>query len=423
MEKPKLDEKQSLQFVGIDLNLLPDKCVIPSIILGHIVCAIVYSLLNQMVMKETPGYEFSACNATLQFATYFVVAFIECTANGVFKFSRRSWPTFQRKASWWEYGVQALLAFFFSTYFCNKALQLMDYAVRIIMGTSKVFFVMVMGVFYMHKRYQWGEYGNVLILVVSIVLFSLDPKKAATTTTSADKLLGTMFMLVAVSSDVVVANFQEKVLFSKRKCVPSEVMFWASIPAVFMSVIAAYFEGEIPKAIEHFKTGTRGKEAIYLTVIYSAVNYFTVVFIFLIISKLGAFQSEVVKSVRKLLQLLFSIFVFHKAMHENHFAGLGLFILSLTIGIYMKWLANRNKTVKTPKLKRISVVIEAHSQRDVELAGGDIYRRSSVSKEGCTCGDRIDGTMRRRSSAANGECTCGTSVIHEASIPEDLKPM
>eukprot|EP01083_Nonionella_stella_P066524 175236_1 len=334
IEKP-IGTRPPLFLLCFDLSPLPPVVLAPFFLIGHTVFSLIYSILKEKVF-DLKGFAFPACNTAICMTMFLLCAALELSA--------RKNMEFKMNAFFWEYVAVGVTAGFISDFFVNMALLYITYPARIVLGSSKIFIVMIARVIMMKKRYWYTEYLNVLVLLSGIVFVVVaDKRKQTSGEYTPNPLAGGLCMMVAVMSDVFSVIFTEKVLCKKRHCSSAEILFFSSLVAVVISVVFAFAKGEVGPAIEHAKIMPEG---VWYTLIFAPVNYFSTIFTFLVIAQFGSFQSEVVKSIRKVFQIAASFCLVvepPKVFTLFHGVGMSLFGWSLVVGSLLKYFKTKSR--------------------------------------------------------------------------------
>eukprot|EP01083_Nonionella_stella_P129712 393598_1 len=123
---------------------------------------------------------------------------------------------------------------------------------RIVVASSKVFFIMLARVFLMKKSYLYIEYLNVLVLISGSALVLVADKRPQTNPDyKPNALLGGLCMLGSIVSNVVEVIFCEKVMFKKRRCSSAEILFFSSIASSSFAIAYAFIKDEVTPALTH----------------------------------------------------------------------------------------------------------------------------------------------------------------------------
>eukprot|EP01083_Nonionella_stella_P005109 14852_1 len=336
----RMSKNQPLLLLCFDLAKLPGIPLAALLLIGHTSCSVIFSYLHETEFR-LENYKFAAVNTALCVTMFLLCGAVEM---GIGAAMGRG---FKMRAKPWEYAVVGLGSGFLSVLFVNLALLNISYPTRIVLGASKLFFVMLARAIFLGKRYRYFDYLNVLVLIIGITLVTVADRKSSTSKgITPNPLLGFVYMVASVVSDVITVLFNEKVLCKKRKCSSPEIMFFSGIASTLAAWLLAVARGEIFPAYEHAQTYPQG---VWYPLVYAPVNYFATVFIVLVIASFGGFQSELVKSIRKVFQIVISFALIPKVFTLMHGIGLGLFGTSLAIGAAIKYFDSQPKKAKRKK--------------------------------------------------------------------------
>jgi adenosine 3'-phospho 5'-phosphosulfate transporter B3 len=188
------------------------------------------------------------------------------------------------------------------------------------------------------QHYSGGQYCAGALLVAGIALFTQGD--------SADlpnfPLVGVSLMTAALVCDALTANLEEKWFFRiKLPCQHSEVMAYLSTFAAAGAGVVLVVSGELQPAIGY---ATQHWETTPMIMAFSLMGYLTVSFILMIIKAFGSTSAEVVKSLRKICQIVLSFLLFPKPVGWKHLAGGALVVC----GLY--WLQRAGKGLAGSKV-------------------------------------------------------------------------
>jgi adenosine 3'-phospho 5'-phosphosulfate transporter B3 len=95
-------------------------------------------------------------------------------------------------------------------------------------------------------------------------------------------------------------------------------MLYLSSFAALYSMIVLVVSGEVYEAVQHSQ---RHPETVPCICAFSVLGYCTVCLILLVIKGFGATNAEIVKSLRKVFQVVVSFLMFPKPFTANYFLG------------------------------------------------------------------------------------------------------
>lgn len=210
-------------------------------------------------------------------------------------------------------------------YFTNWSLKYINYTTRIVFKSSKVLPTMFFGTVLQGKKYVLVEYIAATMLIAGISMFSLGDKEGMPNF----NFWGIVLITIGVCCDAVTSNFEEKRFFRRENpCSQAEIMYYSSVVGIaYMSIVLAV-TGELMKAIMH---SLEHWEVVPLIVTSSSLGYVSVSVILLMIKYFGATNTEIVKSSRKVLQILASFLLFPKPPNYKYVVG----GLAVVLGIGM----------------------------------------------------------------------------------------
>jgi len=264
--------------------------------------------------------------------TYILCGFIENVAKG----------ETQRKGEIKDYLLLAVFVMF-GTFFTNMSLNYLTYPLRVMFKSIKVLPVMLVSRFYVGRKYSCTQYLSVLVLTIGITMFTLGDFKNSGTVYP----LGFVLIVLGVGLDSLASNYEEKHFFNRDKnCSPSEVVVWSSMFGLFMAIALEAFTGDLMHAIEHTK---QHPIVVPYCMAFSIAGYVSTNLIMTLIKAFGATVAEIIKSLRKVLTILFSFIMFSKPWATMHIVGFALFFVSCLITVFDRYQksqsSNRSDTI------------------------------------------------------------------------------
>ena len=173
------------------------------------------------------------------------------------------------------------------------------------------------------QHYSGTQYCAGALLVAGIALFTQGDAAGLPNF----PLAGVSLMTVALVCDALTANLEERWFFrTKLPSQHSEVMTYLSACAAAWSAVVLVASGELQAAVGH---ATQEWQTTPMIVVFSLMGYLTVSFILLIIKAFGSTSAEVVKSLRKICQIVLSFLLFPKPIGWKHLAGGALVVCGL----------------------------------------------------------------------------------------------
>ncbi|GIM06920.1 hypothetical protein Vretimale_11162 [Volvox reticuliferus] len=271
--------------------------------IGSIATALGFSTLQEKVFN-IPGFTYGGWMTFITYLTYSACGLAESAATRSFK----------RNASLRDYALISVLAMG-GAYFTNWALNYLNYTTRIVFKSCRVIPVMAFRSLVVGQRYSALQYGAGGLLVVGITLFTAGDAEGAPNFSG----IGVALIAVALLCDALTANLEERQFFRiKTPASHAEVMTYLSMFAALESFVVLCATGELQTALVH---SSQHRETVPTICAFSVLGYVTVCLVLLLIKHFGATNAEVVKSMRKVCQVILSFLVFPKPMSWKYLAG------------------------------------------------------------------------------------------------------
>ncbi|GLI59764.1 hypothetical protein VaNZ11_001725 [Volvox africanus] len=270
---------------------------------GSIATALGFSTLQEKVFN-IPGFTYGGWMTFITYLTYSACGLAESAATRSFK----------RNASLRDYALISILAMA-GAYFTNWALNYLNYTTRIVFKSCRVIPVMAFRSLVVGQRYSALQYGAGGLLVVGITLFTAGDAEGTPNFSG----VGVALIAVALLCDALTANLEERQFFRiKTPASHAEVMTYLSMFAALESFMVLCVTGELQAALVH---SSQHRETVPTICAFSVLGYVTVCLVLLLIKHFGATNAEVVKSMRKVCQVILSFLIFPKPMSWKYLAG------------------------------------------------------------------------------------------------------
>eukprot|EP00658_Telonema_sp_P-2_P035256 TRINITY_DN25671_c0_g1_i2.p1 TRINITY_DN25671_c0_g1~~TRINITY_DN25671_c0_g1_i2.p1 ORF type:complete len:235 (+),score=53.88 TRINITY_DN25671_c0_g1_i2:141-845(+) len=223
---------------------------------------------------------------------------------------------------------------------------------RVMFKSSKLLPVMVMGLVIAKRKHTKGEYMCAGLLVAGIIAFAMADARGS----PKFDMRGILIISVGVMLDAVTSNFEEQKFFRNKDCSHEEVILYSYAIGSVWTLITITSTGELGTALTH---SSAHPEVYWMTLMFSAMGYLSIVFVLLLIKLFNASVAEAVKSVRKITTIVISFLFFSKPISGLHVVGFVLFVGSVGLGMQQKLSAN-NHPAKEDKLDpaEVDVLLE-----------------------------------------------------------------
>eukprot|EP01087_Luapelamoeba_hula_P002951 TRINITY_DN1277_c0_g1_i3.p1 TRINITY_DN1277_c0_g1~~TRINITY_DN1277_c0_g1_i3.p1 ORF type:complete len:359 (+),score=30.30 TRINITY_DN1277_c0_g1_i3:1454-2530(+) len=316
-------ECRDVRVLGLSLKRFSPELQLGIVSLATIAFHMLYAIVQERTLSEEK-YPYSWYMVWVQSAFLSLFAFLE----------NKQWrDPLARKGTLMPY---ILLAFVFiiGRASGNIALKYIDYTTRVLFQSSRPVPVMLIGIVWLHKRYNMQQYAATVLLIVGLVLFS----KADAATSASFSMFGVLCSIVNSCSLAFKSNMQEHILGPGIHTL--EVAFWGNFVAVVVLVPYLLFSGELVGALAYTDARTH-----LMIMIQFFFNYLGSVTTLEVIALSGSFTGSVVSSTRQVLSVLLSFFLFAKPFTTRHMLATAVFFGGLLLYIW----STKAKAVKPEK--------------------------------------------------------------------------
>ena len=206
----------------------------------------------------------------------------------------------------------------------------LNYTTRIVCKSSKVVPTMILGTLLQGRRYGASEYASAALLVLGVSLFCLGDVTGAPNF----HVRGLALIGGALFADAATSNFEEKRFFRVADPVGQpEVIFYSSLLGSGASLLILMSTGELGPAMQH---SLRVTSVVPLLSAAAVCGYLSLTCVLLLIKLYGATNTEIVKSLRKVLSIALSFAVYPKQINAKYVAGFSATIASLALTLQIK---------------------------------------------------------------------------------------
>jgi len=226
----------------------------------------------------------------------------------------------------------------------------LNYSTRIVFKSSKVVPTMILGTVLQGRRYDMQEYAAAALLVAGVSLFCLGDVAVAPNF----HIAGVGLITLALFADAATSNFEEKRFFRIASPVSqAEVIFYSSALSSLAGFAVLLPTRELGPAWRHSRANSgvvpllsaaavcgylrHGvRRAAGCPLALTARRLRSVTFVLLLIKFYGATNTEIVKSLRKVLSIALSFAIYPKPVNSRYLGGMAATCASLVISYRLK---------------------------------------------------------------------------------------
>jgi UDP-galactose transporter B1 len=210
------------------------------------------------------------------------------------------------------------------------ALNYVNFPTTILVKSSKMIPVMLVGTFLFGKRWKLREYLCMLMVVLGIFQFMYYRKGYISDKTNS--ILGLFLILVSLTADGITGALQDHLLVGNK---PSthQLMFGTNFWATIYLFIGTLVTNEGFQAIEFAK---RNNEIVWDILMFCIVSAVGQNFIFASISHFGALSCSIITTTRKFFTIFFSVLWFRHPITPMQVLGAVLVFVGLGWDAYGK---------------------------------------------------------------------------------------
>ncbi|ETO22026.1 Drug/Metabolite transporter superfamily, partial [Reticulomyxa filosa] len=188
----------------------------------------------------------------------------------------------------------------------------MDYPTYAVCRNSKLVFVMLLSVFWLHKKYHMDDW--VVVFCVSASLFCFRAG-AHDVWFSKANTMGVPMLLLASFLSAIDHNWKEKIM-RRQGATPNEVLFHINLIGVVMLFVFIVASGELQSGIQFM--WEENQSALWWMICRGVTYAFWIHYSVVLIQQAGALVNQYVSTIRKIVSVMLSFLVYRTHFHFYH---------------------------------------------------------------------------------------------------------
>lgn len=215
----------------------------------------------------------------------------------------------------------------------SASLAFVTFPLKVSFKSCKLLPTMLFGVMLTGKRYEWLEYCAAGLLAIGLAGLSFaDASSARDAKQIHDLLFGCFLLMLAICSDALVPNLQEKLLRELRYPVGRMVVA-SNAASVFFVTLYVALSGELRQALIWSKNHPQGAGFLILQAFtsYAGLRCYLKV-----VKGLSGVAGVVVTTFRKVLTIVLSFLVFEKPFTLAHLQAFAFLGAGVALAAYSK---------------------------------------------------------------------------------------
>ena len=223
----------------------------------------------------------------------------------------------------------------------NASCDYLSYPTQVLFKSSKILPVMVMGTIILKKRYLPLEYACVVMMTLGLVLLNLSNTGRGSGRSNGDTHLGFVLVLLAVTCDAIIGNYQEKV-FKVHKPSASESLLYTKSIGVVLSFLVCVVTGQLT-CVAYLFTHPSTLGAMFFFCLSGVIGEN---FVMVMVKSFGALVTVTTTSLRKALTIILSFVLFPKSVNSSYYIGISFVLVGMVLNVYVKQTIDRHKQAK-----------------------------------------------------------------------------
>lgn len=221
----------------------------------------------------------------------------------------------------------------------NTSFQYLDFTTKVLMTSSKAIPVLLMGIFFLKKKYAAKEYLATSMMIVGVFIFT----RGDAASSSEFRIEGIVMALVSLLAEAGKASAQESAL-TKYGNTAQELAMQTNALGIMMLIPIISYYNEWTAGLQLLWSSW---DLIQLQVLLLLVGYVASTGQMVLLKLTDGLYSTAVDSGRKLFSIMLSFIVFHKAFSYMHIIGGFLFFGGVMIQILHKFQQSKQKEKST----------------------------------------------------------------------------
>eukprot|EP01083_Nonionella_stella_P015899 44474_1 len=325
--KQKSSQEDRFVVLGVDLTSWTPASQFSVLSLAVCVLFMTCGWIEEKVFKTYPGFKFGWYLTTFELFEFSVFACLERKMNGAKNVLSMKAPA--------RHHLYVGAAMTGARGLTNMSLQFLNYPTQVIFKSLKLIAIMIGSVFMLRKKYSVEEYAGAVLLVTSAIIFSLGDME----TSPAFSVIGICIVLASLVGDRFHANFQEHVL--KEGAHMLEVMIFSNFYSGLICLAVITLSGEIFTAIAYCNM----YPSLYLFFTFRTVFVYGGALCYVaMIKRFGAVPATAVTTVRKILSIMLSFYIFPKPFSGKYIIAGFAFIGGIAFSLQSKIKGNGSKS-------------------------------------------------------------------------------
>lgn len=276
-----------------------------------------------------------------RFDTFFVLIFCACAFNALVAYVALRLRPQDNTAYVPQYNFMLVsLSYVGAMYGSSTALKFVSFPTQVLAKSCKMIPVMVMGLV-LGKRYTQTKYMCVGVITAGVFLFMMKPQKAVADQKD-DTFMGIVLLLFSLLCDGFTSAFEEKVV-SVWNPSTLQMMLNTNAYGAFLVFVGALLHGEISRSAIFFY---KYPSTLLHLLVFATAGAAGQMFIFNTIREFGALVTSTATTMRKFLNVVWSVFWFGHIVTGTHLLGGAMVFGGLLLDLHARY--SRDLSLSSP---------------------------------------------------------------------------
>lgn len=275
---------------------------------GILVCYLWFGIIQESITRSKYGE-----NDRFTFTQTLV--FVQCVVNAMFAYILRGKI---RDDVPIKIYASVAMSYVLAMMASNHALQFIPYPTQVLGKSCKPIPIMIFGVLFASKRYQWRKYLYVVMIVFGVILFLYKDKPSKISGRSIFQVgIGELFLLFSLAMDGTTGAIQDNI----RKHFTANghsMMYHMNFFSTIYLLTGILSTGELWSFVSFVKIYPYVISNLLLLAVTSALGQY---FIFKTVTTFGPLTCSIVTTTRKLFTMLGSVIFFGNTLTNRQVVG------------------------------------------------------------------------------------------------------
>ncbi|KHN84754.1 Solute carrier family 35 member B1 [Toxocara canis] len=287
---------------------------------GILVCYLLFGVAQESITKTKYGSD-----GEDRFTFTQALVFVQCAVNTAFAYTLRGKTRDNVPVKMYAFVAMSYLLAMMAS---NHALQYIPYPTQVLGKSCKPIPILVFGVLFAGKKYQWKKYVFVLMIVTGVAIFLYKDNANASQSRSMFSFgMGEFFLLFSLAMDGTTGAIQDTIRHHYKANAHS-MMYHMNLFSTVYLLFGLMASGELAKFSYFVNVYPSVITNMLMLALTSALGQY---FIFKTVAEFGPLTCSIVTTTRKLFTMLGSVVLFGNTLTKRQIVGTSIVFTGLLL--------------------------------------------------------------------------------------------